>query len=396
MKKQKRKKVRRTVAAGVLIILTFFTGTVFLTACGSGGQQEAHQEETISPMEEGQIKTLDTAEEERQTADKEAAVDIDSLNEGEAADTAGANGSTDDTVETDGALSAAEALVQEEDLEPEILNLPVWVTTGEVNLRSEPSTDSQVIQKLGRNIQLTLLYEENGWGAVEGENLSGYVSMDYLTKEEPAANDFVVVIDPGHQKKGDSTQEPNGPSSSTMKARVTGGTSGRTTGVMEYELNLDISLQLRDELEARGYTVYMTRETHDINISNMERAQYATSVGADIAVRIHANGSEDSSVSGALALTPSSSNPYVSNLASDSRILSQCILDAYCEATGMNNQGVITSDTMTGINWSTVPVTILEMGYMTNSSDDVNMEDAAYQTRMVQGIADGVDDYFGL
>ena len=181
-----------------------------------------------------------------------------------------------------------------------------------------------------------------------------------------------------------------------MKARVTGGTSGRTTCVMEYELTLDISLKLREELEARGYTVYMTRDTHDINISNMERAQYATSVGADIAVRIHANGVENSSVSGALALAPSSKNPYISDLAGESQSLGKCILDAYCAATGMNNQGVVSSDTMTGINWSTVPVTILEMGYMTNPEDDVNMEDAAYQEKMVQGIADGVDDYFGF
>lgn len=217
-----------------------------------------------------------------------------------------------------------------------------------------------------------------------------------MTTEEPTANSHVVVIDPGHQGRGDSSTEPNGPGSSTMKARVTGGTHGTTTGVYEYQLTLVISQQLQAELENRGYTVYMTRTSHDVNISNMERAQYATNVGGEIAVRIHANGVDNASVSGAMALAPSSANPYIAYLADSSWNLSKCILDSYCGATGMRNQGVSTSDTMTGINWSTVPVTILEMGYMTNPTDDVNMEDPAYQARMVQGIADGIDAYFGL
>ena len=217
-----------------------------------------------------------------------------------------------------------------------------------------------------------------------------------MTTEEPAANSHVVVIDPGHQGRGDSSTEPNGPGSSTMKARVAGGTHGTTTGVYEYQLTLAISQQLQAELEKRGYTVYLTRTSHDVNISNMERAQYATNVGGEIAVRIHANGVDNASVSWAMALTPSSANPYIAYLADSSWNLSKCILDSYCAATGMRNQGVSTSDTMTGINWSTVPVTILEMGYMTNPTDDVNMEDPAYQARMVQGIADGIDAYFGL
>lgn len=217
-----------------------------------------------------------------------------------------------------------------------------------------------------------------------------------MATEELTAHSHVVVIDPGHQGRGDSSTEPNGPGSSTMKARVAGGTHGTTTGVYEYQLTLAISQQLQAELENRGYTVYMTRTSHDVNISNMERAQYATNVGGEIAVRIHANGVDNASVSGAMALAPSSANPYIAYLADSSWNLSKCILDSYCGATGMRNQGVSTSDTMTGINWSTVPVTILEMGYMTNPTDDVNMEDPAYQARMVQGIADGIDAYFGL
>ncbi len=262
--------------------------------------------------------------------------------------------------------------------------------SGQGNIQSgEQGSEQSNIQSIEQNS------EQSNIQSIE-QNSEQDDIQDSAQEPKQDSTGYVVVIDPGHQARGDSTKEPNGPDSTTMKARVTGGTSGRTTGVMEYELTLDISLQLRDELEGRGYTVYMTRETHDVNISNMERAQYASSVGADIAVRIHANGVDNSSVSGALALAPSSSNPYIANLANESQRLSQCILDSYCSSTGMNNQGVGASDTMTGINWSTVPVTILEMGYMTNPADDVNMEDEDYQQKMVQGIANGIDDYFNV
>ena len=293
-------------------------------------------------------------------------------------------------------------------------------TTTNVNLRKEPNTDSEIIKVISRGTELLKYSEENGWVNVKvGEDV-GYVSAEFLADlsqvaEEPVQqqvqstpkveaipgqrrdpNSAVVVIDPGHQLRGDSTKEPNGPGSSTMKARVTGGTSGVSTGVTEYVLNLDISMKLKTELENRGYTVYMTRTTHDVNISNMERAQYATSVGADIAVRIHANGAGSASVNGAETLVPSSSNPYVSHLASASYSLGKNIIDSYCAATGFSNRGVKANDTMTGINWSEVPVTIIELGFMSNPTEDQVMQDATMQNNMVQGIANGIDAYFGF
>lgn len=303
-------------------------------------------------------------------------------------------------------------------------NDTVWVTTN-VNFRSVDNGASDILAVIPRNTGVARIAASEQWSYVEYEGNRGYVSMDFVTGEEPKQEEAtqeqqetstdtdgtgsvsrvyatgggnghgqVVVIDAGHQAHGDNNTEPNGPGSSTMKARVTGGTHGTTTGVYEYELTLSIALQLQTELANRGYTVYMTRTSHDVNISNKERAEYATSVGADICIRIHANGADSSSVSGALALAPSSSNPYISNLSADSVRLSQCVLDGYCGTTGMKNRGVQTSDTMTGINWCTMPVTILEMGYMTNPSDDTLMENADYQWNMVQGIANGVDQYF--
>lgn len=213
-----------------------------------------------------------------------------------------------------------------------------------------------------------------------------------------ALNGYTVGIDPGHQGPNVdmSDPEPNGPGSSEMKAKATSGTQGAFTGLPEYQLNLDVSLKLKSILENRGYQVILTRTDNDTAISNKERAEYVAREGTDIYVRIHANGSDSPEASGALTISPSSSNPYISPLYEDSNRLSQCILDAYCSATGFANLDVMYSDTMTGINWSTVPVTIVEMGFMTNENDDRKMSDAAFQDVMAEGIADGIDDYFGL
>ena len=205
----------------------------------------------------------------------------------------------------------------------------------------------------------------------------------------------IIAIDAGHQRKGNSAQEPIGPGASATKPKVASGTHGNASGLNEYELTLQVSLQLRDELEARGYEVYMIRTTHDVNISNAERAQMAAA-GADILVRIHANGSDNTSISGALTMAPSNSNPYLTkSVISASQTLSRKIVDSFCAATGAKNQGVMSTDAMSGINWSTIPVSIVEMGYMTNRAEDLKMASASYQAKMVQGIANGIDAYYG-
>ncbi len=205
----------------------------------------------------------------------------------------------------------------------------------------------------------------------------------------------IVVIDPGHQAKGMPEKEPNGPGAKEMKAKVTSGTSGKTSGLAEYQLNLIIGLGLRDELVNRGYTVVMTRETNDVTLSNADRAQIANNAGAEALIRIHANGSENTSVTGAMTICQTQSNPYNSTLYEPSRSLADCVLDAYVNATGCKRQYVWETDTMTGINWALVPSAIIEMGYMSNPDEDSKMASQEYQKLMIQGIADGIDAYFG-
>ena len=215
--------------------------------------------------------------------------------------------------------------------------------------------------------------------------------------EEPTAPApvYTICIDAGHQQRGIAEKEPNGPGSSDMKAKLTSGTQGIATGIPEYQLNLDVSLMLEQELLARGYNVVMIRRTNDCPLSNAERATVANESGADIFIRIHANGSDNPAVNGMLCCAPTKNNPYLSaqNIAESIR-LSNVIVDRFCAKTGAKNKGLYSVDTMTGINWCSIPVTIVEMGFMSNPEEDRKMATTEYRKLMVQGIADGIDAYF--
>lgn len=226
----------------------------------------------------------------------------------------------------------------------------------------------------------------------ETENSSADENVENMMQKK----DFLISIDPGHQSPevDMSEKEPNAPGSEVLKRKATGGTTGKYSGIPEYQLNLDISIMLRDSLEAQGYDVILTRENNETAISNAERAIMANEAGADIALRIHANGSENVNVNGALVLIGSQENAYVGSLYEDSYRLGELVLNAYCTSTGMKNLGVQVNDTMTGINWSEIPVIILEMGFMTNKQDDLNMENTEYREKMIEGIVQGINDYY--
>jgi len=205
---------------------------------------------------------------------------------------------------------------------------------------------------------------------------------------------FLIAIDAGHQAKGNRELEPIGPGASESKPKVSDGTQGVSTNVPEHMLTLEVSLKLQGELSARGYKVFMIRETNDVNISNKERAFLAAQAGADILIRVHADGSENSGVNGIMTMCSTSRNQFVPQLYTRSRTLADFILNAMVAATGAENRGVLEVDNMSGINWSSIPTTIIEMGLMTNPVEDRLMQTEEYQRKLVTGIADGIDLFF--
>lgn len=299
-----------------------------------------------------------------------------------------------------------------------LVEVVLYTNDENVNLREKASKDTKSLAVLPRFTKLVSDGTKGDWTHVKYENKVGYVKTEFLMSEadykkaeeesKKAAKKAkrqqvklkrtngsgrVICIDPGHQTHGNSSLEPIGPGASKKKAKVTGGTSGTVSGLTEYQLNLQVSLKLKKALRSQGYKVVMTRETNNVNISNSERAAVANNAGADAFIRIHANGG-GSGQSGILTMCPTANNPYCSEIYSKSRKLADCILDEMISATGANRVGVSEVDNMSGINWSKVPVTIVEMGFMTNAVEDRKMATDSYQNKLVTGIVNGLADYF--
>lgn len=213
--------------------------------------------------------------------------------------------------------------------------------------------------------------------------------------EEPkpeSTPEYVVCIDPGHQAHADTTPEPVGPGSKTVKPSVSGGATGVKTRVPEYEITMQISMNLKQQLESRGVKVVMTRTTNDVNLSNSERAKIANRAVADLLIRVHGDGSPEASTAGLSTLYPAK-NKWTRPVASDSKAAAKLIQAAAIGATGAVDRGIKDRGDLTGFNWSEVPSVLVECGFLSNPVEDRLLASPHYQDKLARGIADGALQY---
>ena len=151
-----------------------------------------------------------------------------------------------------------------------------------------------------------------------------------------------------------------------------------------------VAVRLKSLLSKKGYTVIMTKTENKQMLGNIARAEVGNIAKANLVIRIHADSNNNSSVKGASMLVPSDTKS-TDPIYKASKKYGEAVFTSLVNEVSMNNRGVVERDDMTGFNWSKVPVILVEMGFLSNSSEERLLTTGAYQDRLAKGLADGVD-----
>jgi N-acetylmuramoyl-L-alanine amidase len=196
----------------------------------------------------------------------------------------------------------------------------------------------------------------------------------------------LICLDPGHNTATavGRQREPIGPGSSTLKIKDGGGASG------EAAVALAITIKTRALLRARGYRVAMTRGASPYRGGNIARARFCNVRHAALMLRIHADGSSNTTLHGVQTLYPAFHRGWTDDVLPESRSAARKIQRALIASMHSRDLGIVARSDITGFNWSNVPVVLPELGFLTNSREDRLLGSRSYQARAARGLERGI------
>ncbi|MBU3804968.1 MAG: N-acetylmuramoyl-L-alanine amidase, partial [Candidatus Cellulosilyticum pullistercoris] len=167
------------------------------------------------------------------------------------------------------------------------------------------------------------------------------------------------------------------------------------TGLDEKDLNLKISLLLRNYLEQAGAIVIMTR-TSDDDVDGMDGVKHKSkdmvqrkklSEGGDILVSIHQNSFTQPSVHGA--------QTFYNSKSEEGKALAKSIQKSIKEVADLDNRREAKSNTNYYVLKATdIPAVIIECGFLTNPEEEKKLNSESYQNQMALGIYLGILRYY--
>jgi N-acetylmuramoyl-L-alanine amidase len=177
----------------------------------------------------------------------------------------------------------------------------------------------------------------------------------------------VITLDPGH---GGGNPGAVGPA-----------------GVQESQINLAVALKLKKLLENSGAKVVMTRSTDryvaapgsSLGQELQERLKIAEANNADLFISLHSNSNEEPSINGAMTF-------YYADAA---KPLAENIQRSLVKATGAANKGVETA-TFYVLRNAAAPSVLVEMGFVSNPTEEQKLDSSEYQAKLAQGIHQGI------
>ncbi len=240
------------------------------------------------------------------------------------------------------------------------------ITTDELNLRTGPSATYNKILTLKKGESVKTVATENGWDKIVTS--TGYVGWcnNYYLKYNLPLSGKVILLDPGH-----GGNDPGAISYS---------------GKHEKNINLAVARNLKDLLNKFGAAVYMTR-TDDTYIPNKERGRLADSLGADIMLSIHHNSLNNSDYFGL------STYYNTINYSSYGYDLAEAIYLNAITINGVYRDGILDRN-FEVLRETNTPAALIEIGFMSNPTEEMNIHNISFQNVMSEKIADGIIDYF--
>lgn len=201
----------------------------------------------------------------------------------------------------------------------------------------------------------------------------------------------LVCLDPGHGTPpaiGMQT-EPIGPGSRISKIKDGGGAPG------EAPVALAIAMKTRSLLQKDGLRVAITRTGPTTTLGNIGRAHFCNVRHAALMIRIHADGSSNSTLHGVQMLYPAFHKGWTDDIYAQSLRAARIVLRSVVSATGAADLGLVPRSDLTGFNWANVPAILIECGFMSNARERALLQSNAYQWKLARGLVAGTDTFLG-
>ena len=204
-----------------------------------------------------------------------------------------------------------------------------------------------------------------------------------IVYDKPTAGKKIIVVDAGHNYGGDD------------------GAYATHNGIKyaERDLNMQVALKLRNELQSRGYTVIMTREESDRSTtpelqSLIDRVNIANNINADLFVSIHHNTASSAAMGVEVYYSSAAQDAdfgggYSAERLAKSKDLAAAVASGVSSAVGTNNRGARDSGFKVVKN-TKMPAILIETGFISTQQEAIRCADPNSQTKVAKAIADAI------